>query len=106
MSKEANVLAYIVITIFLFIFIGYTLGTVNSQSSQEPYQIEHFTEVERAKLENGEPVQVMGWYRTGEEWHSVYARKLPFKRYLNDNQVLVYEVVLTGEEYYQKERFD
>lgn len=98
--------SYTIITVFAVVILGLVEFTKMSQSNQVPYQIEHFTEMEKAKLENGEPVQVMGWYRTGEEWHSVYARKLPFKRYVNDNQVLVYEVVLTGDEYYQKERFD
>lgn len=98
--------SYTIIAVFSIVILGLIEFTKMSQSSREPYRIEHFTEMEKAKLENGEPVQVMGWYRTGEEWHAVYARKIPFKRYIQDNQIYVYDVVLSGDEYYQKERFD
>lgn len=46
----------------------------------------NLTEVEQAKLEAGEPVQMAGWYQDEFGHHAVYAR-------LVNNEVVFYGVV-------------
>ncbi|HFI0464396.1 TPA: hypothetical protein ACGO1T_001771 [Streptococcus suis] len=72
--------------------------TERNQSNLE----EFFTEIEIEKLKNGEPIQVLDWYKVGDgkeyDLHSAYCRIVPVKRYIGDNGLICYEVVKENNE--------
>lgn len=85
--------AWIIVTIILELANGFqSIFQVNTSTHSN--LLENFTEMEIAKLENGEPIQVGGWYRLGEENHAMFCRLLPIKRKIADDQLECYGVVM------------